>query len=86
VSRSLLFGGIGVGAVFGLVGSCFSTAFFRQWFGPHAALLGFVPVILLLGGGLLLPPNTRQFGVGLLIGGAITGIVTAGICSSMQPI
>ena len=28
-------------------------------------------------------PDTRQFGLGLLIGGALTGIVTAGLCSTM---
>lgn len=82
-SRAGLYGGIAVGAAIGFVGPCFSTLTFQQWFGDHLAFLGFVPVILLLGGGLLISPDTRQFGVGLLIGGAITGIVTAGICSTM---
>ena len=47
------------------------------------AFLGFVPLVLLLGGALLVSPDTRQFGLGLLIGGALTGIVTAGLCSTM---
>jgi hypothetical protein len=44
---------------------------------------GFMPVILLLGGGLLISPNTRRFGVGLLIAGGIIGIVTAGVCGTL---
>jgi hypothetical protein len=82
-SRARLYGGIGVGAVIGLVSPCFTVLVFEAWSGPATALLGFVPVVLLLGGALLISPDTRQFGVGLLIGGAITGIATAGVCSSM---
>jgi hypothetical protein len=78
-----LYAGIAAGAVVGLVGPCFSTLTFQRLLGDQVAYLGFVPVVLLLGGALLISPDTRQFGVGLLIGGAITGIVTAGICSAM---
>jgi len=78
-----LYTGIVVGAAIGLVGPCFSLLLLQRLFDERVAFLGFVPVVLLLGGALLLWPDTRQFGVGLLIGGAITGIVTAGICSAM---
>lgn len=83
-SNAGLYGGIAVGAAIGLVGPCFSMAMFQGLAGEHA-FLGFVPLVLLLGGALLLGPDTRQFGVGLLIGGAITGIVTAGVCASILP-
>jgi hypothetical protein len=75
--------GIAVGAAIGFVGPCFSLTTFQRWFDERVAFLGFVPLVLLLGGALLLSPGTRQFGVGLLIGAALTGIVTAGLCSTM---
>ena len=81
-STAGLYGGIAVGAAIGLVGPCFSMAILQGLAGEHA-FLGFVPLVLLLGGVLLIEPDTRQFGVGLLIGGAVTGIVTAGLCASM---
>jgi hypothetical protein len=77
-----IYGGIALGAAIGFVGPCFSLLLLRQ-VDEHVAFLGFVPVVLLLGGALLLSPDSRQFGVGVLIGAASTGIVTAGICSTM---
>ncbi|MCU7728658.1 hypothetical protein ODJ79_33515 [Actinoplanes sp. KI2] len=82
-SRAGLYGGIAVGAAIGLVGPCFAVLAFRALNDPDRTLLGFVAAVLLLGGALLISRDTRQFGVGLLIGGAITGIATAGMCSSM---
>jgi len=82
-SNGPLVGGIVAGASIGLVGPCFSMAAFQRVLDEHVAYLGFVPLVLALGGVLLVSPDTRQFGVGLLIGGAVTGIVTAGLCASM---
>jgi len=81
--RAGLLAGLAVGAAIGFVGPCFSLATFQRWFDEQVAFLGFVPLVLLLGGALLVSPDTRQFGLGLLIGGALTGIVTAGLCSTM---
>lgn len=75
--------GLAVGAVIGFVGPCFSLAAFLPVRNDQLAMLAFVPIILVLGGGLLIWPNTRQVGLGLLIGGAVTGIVTAGVCATM---
>jgi hypothetical protein len=82
VGNGMLFGGLAAGAMIGLVGPCFSVLALNR---VHSgfAFLAYVPFAVLLAGGLLIAPSTRRFGLGLLIGGAVTGIATAGICAPM---
>ena len=81
----LFYGGLGVGALVGFLGPCLSTVLVASVLGSARAPAAFVPLVpcvLAVGGGLLIAPGTRQFGLGLLLGSAITGIVTAGVCAS----
>lgn len=77
--------GIGIGAVLGPLGSClsFSGLYNSAGSGNVIGLWAWLPLLLVVGGLLLISPSTRKFGTGLLIGGAITGIALSGVCSLM---
>jgi hypothetical protein len=79
-----LVGGIAAGAVLGPIAPC--LAGLATLGGGDVQMrytLAFVPLLLLVGGGLTILPKTRRFGVGLLIGGGATGIITASLCSPL---
>ncbi|BCJ47372.1 hypothetical protein GCM10010168_17300 [Actinoplanes ianthinogenes] len=79
--NSLIFGVL-AGVILGPLASCVS---FTQAQGSsrHAILVyAWLPVLLAVSGLLVAWPKSRRFGVGLLIGGAVTGLVLSGICFS----
>ncbi|WP_433795544.1 hypothetical protein [Actinoplanes sp. CA-252034] len=86
--RSLVTG-IVVGTVLGPATSCVSilaairgTAYF-EGAGGLALAWAWVPVLLVIGGALLISPSTRRFGIGLMIGVASTGIIVSGFCTAV---
>ncbi|MCW2142413.1 hypothetical protein BXY51_007003 [Actinoplanes cyaneus] len=78
--------GIAAGVILGPLGTClsFTGNLDTSGGGSPLAVWLWLPFLLLIGGLLLIRPATRRFGAGLLIGGAVTGIVLSGICSSMM--
>ncbi|MEV4639641.1 hypothetical protein AB0J80_20020 [Actinoplanes sp. NPDC049548] len=82
-TNAALIGGLVVGGVMGLCGPIMSLGVLGQVLDGKLAFLGFVPVLGLLGGALAISPDTRPFGVGLLIGAAATGIISGGLCSGL---
>ncbi|MEU8658806.1 hypothetical protein [Actinoplanes philippinensis] len=82
--------GIVVGTVVGPAVSCLSfiaaaNGASLPGAGLESTLLAWawVPVLLVIGGALLVSPSTRRFGTGLMIGVAATGIIISGFCSSL---
>ncbi|WP_093616205.1 hypothetical protein [Actinoplanes philippinensis] len=83
--------GIVVGTVLGPAASCMSfiaalSGAIQDGTNRDGVLLAWawVPVLLVLGGALLIPPSTRRFGTGLMIGTAAAGIITSGFCTALM--
>jgi hypothetical protein len=84
IDRGLL-AGLLAGVAFGCAGPCFFSVVpmtaFPSLAGLSAPFWGWIPLYLLVGGGSVWMPETRKFGAGLLISGAIVGASVAGIFS-----
>lgn len=85
VERGLV-AGLLSGLAFGCLGPCVSgvgpMTMFPSMVGLNAAYWGWVPLFALVSGVTLWRPETRRFGAGLLVGGALVGFTVAGIVSS----
>lgn len=85
LERGLL-AGVLSGLTIGCVGPCVAgvgpVTMFPGMVGLNGAYWGWVPLFLLVTGVTLGRPETRRFGVGLLVGGALVGFTVAGIVSS----
>ncbi|NMO57662.1 hypothetical protein HH310_41665 [Actinoplanes sp. TBRC 11911] len=81
-----LVAGVLSGLTIGCVGPCVAgvgpLTMFPAMVGLNGAYWGWVPLFLLVVGVTLWRPETRRFGVGLLVGGALVGFTVAGIVSS----
>jgi hypothetical protein len=82
--------GIVAGVLLSPAASCFSfvsalDSTFREGAPPGGFLLAWAwaPVLLVIGGLLLVPSSTRRFGIGLMIGGAVTGLAVSGFLMSL---
>ncbi len=82
--RALLTGllsGVGVGCFGPCLSSVVPMAAVPSLAGLSAPYWGWVPLWLLIGAGSVWRPETRRFGAGLLAGGAVVGVMVAGIFS-----
>lgn len=75
VDRAVL-AGVAAGAGLGCLGPCLFRIGPLASF-PALALWAWVPLFLMVGGGSLWLPETRRFGIGLLISGAVLGTTVA---------
>ncbi|MET0426115.1 MAG: hypothetical protein ABW046_19760 [Actinoplanes sp.] len=85
VDRGLLAGlaaGVGVGCLGPCVFSIGPMAAFPALAGLSASFWAWVPLFLLVSGGALALPETRRFGTGLLLSGALLGVTVAIVFSS----
>jgi hypothetical protein len=78
-----LLGGLAAGLGVGCLGPCVSSvapsAVSPALAGVHAAFWAWIPLFLLVSAVCLYLPETRRFGVGLLIGGGLVGLSVATI-------
>lgn len=81
-----LLAGLLSGLAIGCLGPCVSgigpMTIFPTMAGLTAAYWGWVPLFLLVAGVTLWRPETRRFGAGFTVGGALLGFTVAGIVSS----
>jgi hypothetical protein len=83
--RGLLAGllsGLGIGCLGPCVSGVGPMTLFPAMAGLTAAYWGWVPLFLLVAGVTLWRPETRRFGAGFTVGGALLGFTVAGIVSS----
>ncbi len=83
--RSLFAGllsGLGLGCLGPCVGTVLPMAAIPSLAGLSAPYWAWVPLYLMVGLGTLWLPETRKFGAGVLISGAVIGITVAGVFSS----
>jgi hypothetical protein len=80
-----LVAGLLSGLAAGCLGPCVTTVVPKSIFpalaGVHALFWAWVPLFVLVAGGCLYLPETRRFGAGLLITGALLGITVATVFS-----